>query len=219
MTLVLLSYKSSRGEHDLEGQIKHPDTPPIKTVQQSTKYAFHCSPCPHLRRPGCRRSSELVENLLFDNADGFSRLRTRNLILPLNWSRILPRFRLPPPSSRRVVHSPPRLPQPATHRTAASPHLHHRLPPALHRCLRLRHLKTKALVRRAVLIVLHLQYLVLPSLIKGAQARLLFLPRPAPSRPRHPLPAPSRPRRPRPLLRGLTMWAQAKHPVLILART
>ena len=203
----------------MKGQTEHLHTPPIEAVKSLQKYAFHCSPRPRLRRPRRRRSSELVDHILFDNADEFSRLRTRNLILPLNWSRILPRFRFPPPSSRRVVHSPPRLPQPATHRTAASPHLHHRLPPALHRCLRLRHLKTKALARRAVLIVLHLQCLVLPSLIKGTQASLLFLPRPVPSRHHRRLPAPSRPRRPRPLLRGLTMWAQAKHPVLILART
>ena len=203
----------------MEGQTEHLHTPPIEAVKSLQKYAFHCSPRPRLRRPRRRRSSELVDHLLFDNADKFSRLRTRNLMLHLNRGRILPRFRFPPPSSRRVAHSLPHLPQPATRRTAASPHLPHHLPPALHRSLRLKSLKTKVLARRAVLIVLHLQYLVLPSLIKGTRAILLFLPRPVPSRPRPRLPALSCPRPRRPLLRGLTMWAQAKHPVLILVQT
>ena len=160
----------------------------------------------------------MVDYLLLDDADEFSRLRTRNQIIHLSQGLMLPRFRFPPPSSRRVAHSPPRLPQPATHRTVASPHRHHRLLLALHRWL-LRRLKTKALARLPVLILLHRPCLVLPSLIKGTRASLLFLPRPAPSRPRRRLPAPSHPQRRCPLLRGLTTWTQANHAVVILVQT
>ena len=197
LTLVLLSYKSRGCEHELEGQIKHLRTPPIKSNRNLHQYAFHCPYRTYLRCPRRRRSSELFDQILLDNIDGFSRLRTRNLILRPTRARTLSHFRVCLPSSHRVGHSSPRLPQAGTHRMVASPHLHHRLVPALLRRLQLLNLRRKAQARLAVLILPHRQCLVLPSLIKRTQASVLLHPRPVPSRRHH--------HRLRPLFRGLSM--------------
>jgi len=64
--LVLLLYKNSGWEHELEDQIKHLHTLLRTKSKRTHQYALHYSPRHHLCRPRCRRSSESIDRLLLE---------------------------------------------------------------------------------------------------------------------------------------------------------
>ena len=58
-------------------QIEHPPHPRVALLTIIRRYASHCPYCCRLRRPRRGCSSELIDELLGYNVDGFSRSKTR----------------------------------------------------------------------------------------------------------------------------------------------